>query len=97
MHFYWFGAVHHVIVLALMAFFVLFAASKAEGFVKVLGQVLGYLLLIAALLWIVGCATAPMFGGHPFGMTFVERTNAPMMGPVWTSHPAPSPAATPGK
>ena len=23
-----------------------------------------------ACLWVVGAVTAPMFGGHPFGMTF---------------------------
>lgn len=96
MHFYWFGVAHHVILLALVAFFVLFTASKTTGFVKWLGLVLGYLLLILALVWIVGCTTAPMFGGHPLGMTFSEGSHLPIMGHVWTSHPA-TPAPTPGK
>jgi len=99
MHFMWFGVLHHVLVMAVVAFFVLFAASKAGGFVKILGNVLGYLLLILAVLSIVCVATAPMFGGHPFGLTVMERMHPGMMGPAWDHPPgpAPAPAPTPGK
>jgi hypothetical protein len=79
--------VHHVILIAVLAFFVLFAASKADGFVKILGNVLGYLILICAVVWLVGCLTAPMFGGHPFGLDMWG------MGPHWGyMHGAPPPA-----
>jgi hypothetical protein len=46
--FYAMGAVLHTIIVAVVAFFVLFAASKAAGFVKLLGFVLGWILLIGA-------------------------------------------------
>ena len=96
MHAFLFFAIHHAIVLSLVAFFVLFAASKADGFVKILGNLLGYLLLIVAILWILGAATAPMFGGHPFGISMMDHMH-PGMGPGW-DHPAgPPPAPPPGK
>ena len=96
MHAFLFFAIHHAIVLSLVAFFVLIAASKADGFVKILGNLLGYLLLIAAILWVVGAATAPMLGGHPFGFSMMDHMR-PGMGPGW-DHPAgPPPAPPPGK
>ncbi|MDE2135149.1 MAG: hypothetical protein KGJ49_11195 [Alphaproteobacteria bacterium] len=67
MHPFFFGAIHHVLLVAVFAFFVLFAASKADGFVKILGNVLGYLLLIAAVLMILCAAIGPMFGGRTMG------------------------------
>ena len=73
MHPYLFFAIHHALVLSVVAFFILFAASKANGFVKLLGNVLGYLLLVVALLCILCAATAPMFGGHPFGLTMMDH------------------------
>jgi hypothetical protein len=57
-----------VTVLLIVAFFILFAAGRADGFAKLLGTVLGYWLVLIALLVIVGHVTAPMFGGKPFGM-----------------------------
>jgi len=62
------GVVLHVTLFLVLAFFVLFAAQKAEGLVKLLGNVVGVWLLILAILVIVGCVTAPMFGGRPFGL-----------------------------
>jgi hypothetical protein len=52
--------IHDIIVLAVVAFFVLFAASKAGGFVKLLGNVLGYLFLIGVALLIAAVVTAPL-------------------------------------
>lgn len=89
------GVVLHVTLFLVLAFFVLFAAQKAEGLVKLLGNVVGVWLLILALLVIAACVTAPMFGGRPFGMpmgghmevrvTREERTVDP------TAAPAPAP------
>jgi hypothetical protein len=63
--FFLMGAVLHTIVVAVVAFFVLFAASKADGFVRLLGTVLGWILLIGAaaglIFGIYGMAT----GNHP--------------------------------
>ncbi len=79
--FFFMGAIHHAIVIAVVAFFVLFAACHATGFVKILGKVLGYLLLVCAVLVIVGVATAPFFGGHPFGISHDRMHDG--MGPHW--------------
>jgi hypothetical protein len=87
--FFFFGAVHHILIVAVVAFFVLFAAGKSDGFVKILGNVLGYLLLIAAVLMIVCAAFGPMLGGQ-----WHDKTG--WMHPGWAYHlQAPAPAAQP--
>jgi antibiotic biosynthesis monooxygenase (ABM) superfamily enzyme len=68
MHPFLFMTIHHALVVAIVAFFVLFAASKADGFVKLLGNVLGYLLLICAVLLVVWVFVAPVMGWHPLPM-----------------------------
>ncbi|MDE2182210.1 MAG: hypothetical protein KGJ78_04245 [Alphaproteobacteria bacterium] len=71
------GAVYHMLAVAVLAFFVLFAASRADGFVKILGNVLGWLLLIAALLVLV-CGVIGGPYAHPFGaMGWGVHTDAP--------------------
>ena len=95
--FFFYGVVHYVILAAVLAFFVLFAASKADGFVKILGNVLGYLLLILAVLWIVWAATAPSFGNRPFGSSFMGDMHS---GTGWGHHmqgPPPARPAPPGQ
>lgn len=62
------GVVLHVTLFAVLAFFVLFAAQKAQGLVKLLGNIVGVWLLLLAILIVVAGATAPVFGGRPFGM-----------------------------
>ena len=96
MHPYLFFAIHHALVLSVVAFFILFAASKANGFVKLLGNVLGYLLLVVALLCILCAATAPMFGGHPFGLIMMDHMR-PGMVPGWGHPPEPPPGPLPGQ
>ncbi|MBU6298990.1 MAG: hypothetical protein KGJ79_01705 [Alphaproteobacteria bacterium] len=89
--FFFIGIVHHAVLLAVLAFFVLFAASKADGFVKILGNVLGYLLLICVILWIIAIVAGPMFGIHSFGtMGFYDMH--PGLGPHWV-HPPMQPSA----
>ena len=68
MHPFMFVAIHHAVIVAIVSFFVLFAASKADGFVKLFGNVLGYLLLIVAVLLIVWTIVAPMMGWHDYMM-----------------------------
>ena len=51
-------------VIAVFAFFVLFAAEKAEGLIRIFGRILGAWLLILAILAVAGAATAPMMGGQ---------------------------------
>ncbi len=49
MHMMFIHPLVHVLMVAVLAFFVLFAASKAEGFVALLGTVLGWILLLGAV------------------------------------------------
>ncbi len=73
------GALLHVTLLAVVAFFVLFAAQKTQGLVRLLGNVVGLWLLALAALAILATATAPMFGGRPFGMPMGRHMEFRMM------------------
>jgi hypothetical protein len=64
----WIGIVLHATVILVVAFFVLFAAGKSEGLLKLFGTVLGLWIFVVAILAIAGPLSAPMFGGKPFGM-----------------------------
>src|SRR5260221_11511516 len=63
--FFFMGSLLHTFAAAVLAFFILFAASKSEGFVRLLGNLLGWIVLIIAAaglaLGIYGAAT----GQHP--------------------------------
>ncbi len=76
MHFMLIGALLHATVLGIIAFFILFAAQKAEGVVTMLGRILGlWVLLLAILALVIGVGS------------FV--TGKPMMGmdgPGWMHH-----------
>ena len=95
------GVVLHVTLFLTLAFFVLFAAQKAQGLVKLLGTIVGVWLLILAVLVIVACVTAPMFGGHPFGLPMathmevrVTREDGPVVAAPPANAPQPSRGAT---
>jgi hypothetical protein len=93
MHLFVFAWVGHTLIVAVLAFFVLFAASKSDGFVRLLGNVLGWILLIAAVLGLV------------VGIFHVMTGKGPLMegGSRWMMHwehgtpppGAPPPAAAP--
>lgn len=89
-----FGAVLHVTVFATLAFFVLFAASKSDGFVALLGRLLGYWFLLLAILGLVMAVMFHLSGGKPFGIDMTKEH------PGWMHHwdreaPPPEPNATP--
>jgi hypothetical protein len=56
-------AILHATVAGVLGFFVLFAASKASGIVKLVGTILGWWLWILALLSIVCVFVCPAMGG----------------------------------
>lgn len=56
----------HATVLAVIGFFVLFAASKAEGLVKRIGNILGAWLYILAALALIGWIAVGATGGGAF-------------------------------
>lgn len=88
-----FGAVLHITAIAVIAFFVLFTASKAQGPVKTLGNVLGIWLLVLAVLVVIGAALAPMFGAQPFDFPMRDYMHHGWMQP-W-QHPGQPPQAVP--
>ena len=56
------GAVLHATAVAVLGFFVLFAAGKASGVVKLVGTLLGWWLWILAVLAIVCALVCPNMG-----------------------------------
>ena len=62
--FFLIGAVLHATAIAVIAFFILFAASRTEGMVRTLGNVLGAWVLILAVLAIAAAVAGPMLGLH---------------------------------
>lgn len=94
MHFFAIAALLHTLIVAIIAFFVLFAASKADGFVRLLGNVLGWILLIVAVLGLlfgifhVVTGKGPMMDGGHWMMPFDHRGPPPAT-PDQQSAPAP--------
>jgi hypothetical protein len=93
-------AVIHLLACLTVAFFILFAASKADGLVKLFGNILG---IIFILIGIAGVVFGVMHHGDHDGM-MGERMHG--WGPPWMMHggqepaqpnaaPAPATPATP--
>ncbi|MBI3440190.1 MAG: hypothetical protein HY054_16320 [Proteobacteria bacterium] len=93
------GMILHLTLILVLSFFVLFAAQKATGLVKLLGNVVGVWLLVLAILIIVAHATAPMFGGRIFGMGPMMDRHVEVRisneSRSETTAPTPAPAAAP--
>ena len=73
-----------------MGFFVLFAASKIEGWLSLLGKLIGAWLYLLAVLAIACAIVMPLTGGHVFGAVMPGH-----MGPGWMfrwQHACPPPA-----
>ena len=97
-------AVLHATVIAVIAFFILFAASKAEGFVALLGRLLGYWVLVIAVVGLgcgiyFGMSGKPpfppgMMGGHS-GWMHHWGPGGPMMQPPPAAPTTPAPPAKP--
>ena len=84
----------HVTLLLIVAFFILFAASRADGLLKLFGSVLGVWVVIVAVLHIVAFCMPGMMG--------MKGMHEGMMHGQWMHHwgpeaptAAPAPAATP--
>jgi hypothetical protein len=103
-------AVLHATVAGVIGFFVLFAASKAEGIVKFVGTILGWWLWIIAVLSIVCVFVCPMMGGKmgdKWGMhgDWMHSSSSSAPAPATTAvapakpdkAPAAAPAAAPKK
>jgi hypothetical protein len=61
----------HIAMLLIVAFFIFFAAQKADGFVSLFGNILGVLVVLGALFHIVGLFVPGMamkMGMHDDGM-----------------------------
>jgi ABC-type multidrug transport system permease subunit len=58
------GAILHATAVAVIGFFVLFAAGKADGIVKLVGTLLGWWIWILAVLLVVCAVFCPTMGDH---------------------------------
>jgi hypothetical protein len=87
----------HVAMLLIVAFFIFFAAQKADGLVSLFGNILGALLVLGALFHIVGMFVPSLgmkIGMHDDGMMrghWMHHEDAAGGGAV------PSPMAAPAK
>jgi hypothetical protein len=89
-------AVLHATVAAVIGFFVLFAASKADGIVKLVGTILGWWLWIIAVLSIVCVFVYPAMGGKGMGWMHEHMgMHADSMAPATAPAPAESTPAKP--
>lgn len=61
------GVVLHVTVLAIVGYFLLFSASKAQGIVALIGRLLGLWVFLLAILSVLAVVGAPMLSGTPLG------------------------------
>src|SRR5579864_5020851 len=91
------GVILHVTVLAIIGYFLLFSASKAQGIDALIGRLLGLWVFLLAILSVLAVLGAPMFAGTPFG-TELMRAHGGMMrqwdrsGPSDQGAPSPTPA-----
>lgn len=81
----------HVTVLLIVAFFILFAASKAEGIISLFGNILGVWVIVIAILHVVAHFMPGTFGMKPGTM------HGHWMHHWGEQQTAPAPAAAPAK
>lgn len=92
------GAILHATALAVLGFFVLFAAGKAGGIVKLVGTVLGWWLWILAVLAIVCALVCPGMGDKSGWMKGGEGwMHGPDAAAPAKPEAAPAPAPEPNK
>jgi hypothetical protein len=72
------GIILHVTVLAIIGYFLLFSASKAQGIVALIGRLLGIWVFLLAVLSVLAVAGAPMLSGTPLGAAMM-RAHGGMM------------------
>ena len=60
-------------VLAVIGFFVLFAASRSQGLLKHFGNVLGCWILAITLVALLAFAAAPLFGVRPYSVGMIHN------------------------
>ena len=93
----------HIAMLLIVAFFIFFAAQKADGIVSLFGNILGALLVLGAVFHIVGLFVPSMamkMGMHDDGMMRGQwmhhedagGTPSPMAAPAKPAPAAPAPA-----
>ncbi|HTQ14318.1 MAG TPA: hypothetical protein VMH86_10620 [Rhizomicrobium sp.] len=102
-HMFLVGGILHATFISILAFFILFAAGKAGGFTRTLGTLLGYWVLIIAILVLVCGVMAGMNGGKVMGMDMMGHhhgwkhcdmdKDGDATAPAASATPAPAPAA----
>jgi len=87
--FFFLHALMFATVIAVIGFFVLFAAAQAAGVVRTIGSVLGWWLLVLAALGLIGGVVAAVTGHGGMGWRRHDwGAQAPMAAPPSTPAPA---------
>ncbi|HEX4304069.1 MAG TPA: hypothetical protein VHZ78_14830 [Rhizomicrobium sp.] len=73
------GLILHTTLLAIVGYALLWSAAKAEGFVALLGRLLGLWVLLLAILSVVGAIAIHMSGGKLLGMDMHDNDHGPGM------------------
>ena len=93
------AAIGHALLIAVVAFFILFAAQKSSGFVRTLGNLLGWIFLAGAAIALAGglyhvaTGKGPMWHHGGPGMMGWHDGDHMMGPPSATTAPATAPPA----
>jgi hypothetical protein len=88
-----FGMILHALAVAVIGFFVLFAAERASGIVKLVGTLLGWLLWLLAIACIVCAFICPNMGDK--GAGWMDKMGIHGAPPAATEPAKPEPAPAP--
>ena len=86
-----FGVILHALGAAVIGFFVLFAAEKANGIVKLVGTLLGWLLWLLAIVCVVWAFVGPTMGEKGMG-GWMDRMHGTPPAAVEPAKPEAAPA-----
>jgi len=86
-----FGMIIHALGVAVIGFFVLFAAERASGIVKLVGTILGWLLWLLAIAGVVCAFICPGVGGKGMG-GWMDRMHGTPPAAVEPAKPEAAPA-----
>ena len=91
-----FEVVVHATVILIVAYFILFAASKASGLVRAIGMLLALWVLVLGALCVASMGTLPTSGkGSPFMEMMRQHMGSWMHKPEQAPQPAPAPSPAP--
>lgn len=86
-----------ITLLVVLGYFVLLSSANAAGRVQTFGKYLSIWIFALAALVVIGIATAPVFGGRPYGMDMMRGGMHGMMMRDMMMKRSPDPAQRPAE